>query len=48
MSDNKQHCETDIVINSELQSSVATYLRCSGIFNVHFTTIFLPRLPVKN
>ena len=33
MSENKQQSETSIAINDKLQDSMATRLRCGGIFN---------------
>jgi len=43
-------CETLMsakhVINDKLQGSVATYLRCGGIFNIHLTTNLPRNLPV--
>ena len=37
-------CFADINIK---QGSVATYARCGGIFNIHFTSNLLRNLPVK-
>jgi len=39
MSENKQQFETD-VISDKSQGSVATNLRCGGIFSDHFTLSF--------
>jgi len=33
--------------NNVSQGSVATYARCSGIFNIHLTTNLLKNLPVN-
>jgi len=32
LSESKRLCETDVVINGKSQGSVATHLRCGGIF----------------
>jgi len=37
-------CFADINVS---QGSVATYARCGGIFNIHFTANLLSHLPVK-
>jgi len=47
MSENKRQSETDVVIDNKSQGSVATYLKCGGISNDHFTTNLLPCLLVE-
>jgi len=47
MSKNEQLSETGVVINNKSQGSVATHLRCGGIFNDHYTTNLLLSPSVK-
>jgi len=45
----KDYCqyEINIVINDKSKGSVATHVKCGGIFSYHITTSLLPSLPVK-
>ena len=45
--ENKQQSQTNVVISDKSQGSIATHLRCSGIFN-NLKTNLLLSLPVKN
>jgi len=47
ISENSEKFDACIVINNKSQGSVATCLRCSGLFSNHFTTNLLLSLLVK-
>jgi len=44
----KRQFQTNVVTNSTLKDSVATHLRCGGIFNNNTATYLLLSLPVKH